>query len=134
MALNYEVVERANPLIPDKSKRFYAQAKSSGEISIKKLSKEVAQQAGLNNPEVLAVINGLSKTLIRHLADGKVIRFGSFGAFQITLNGSGAVSGEQFDKSLIKGSKVTFRPGVEMKQVLDKMQYTEVEKKRTHNK
>jgi hypothetical protein len=35
MAVNYVVVERGNPAKPDAPKKFYAQAKSSGELTFR---------------------------------------------------------------------------------------------------
>ncbi|MDR1382189.1 MAG: DNA-binding protein, partial [Tannerella sp.] len=39
MAVNYVLVERGNPGNPKAPKKFYAQAKSSGDLTLRKLSK-----------------------------------------------------------------------------------------------
>ena len=39
MAVSYVVVERGNPLKPENPKKFYAQAKASGEVTLKRLSR-----------------------------------------------------------------------------------------------
>ena len=43
MAVNYKLNEKGNPGKPDAPKKLYAQAVSSGEISLKKLSKEKSE-------------------------------------------------------------------------------------------
>jgi len=124
MAVTYVVVERGNPLKPEEPKKDYAQAKASGELTLKKLSKEIAQgSTTVSNTDVLAVLNDLTKILSRHLADGEIVRFGDFGAFQITLSGSGAQSADKYNASLINGGKITFRPGVDIKEVLATLKY-----------
>ena len=95
MAVTYVVVERGNPQKQEEPKKYYAQAKASGELTLKKLSKEIAQgSTTVSDTDVLAVLNDLTKILSRHLADGEIVRFGDFGAFQITLSGSGAASAD----------------------------------------
>lgn len=124
MAVSYVVVERANPLKQEEPKKFYAQAKSSGELTLKKLSKEIAQgSTTVSDTDVLAVLNDLTKLLVWHLAEGEIVRFGDFGAFQITLSGSGAESEEKYNSSLIKAGKITFRPGVDLRDALATLKY-----------
>ncbi len=124
MAVTYVVVERGNPLKPAEGKKFYAQAKASGEITLKKLSKEIAESSStVSDTDVLAVLNDLTKLLARHLSEGEIVRFGDFGAFQITLSGSGAESAEKYNSSLISGGKISFRPGVDLREVLALLKY-----------
>ncbi len=124
MAVTYVVVERSNPLKPQEPKKFYAQAKASGEVTLKKLSKEIAQgSTTVSDTDVLAVLNDLTKILARHLSEGEIVRFGDFGAFQITLSGSGAESEEKFSSSFIGRSKISFRPGSDLRDVLALLKY-----------
>lgn len=66
--------------------KFYASAKADGEVSLKALAKEIAQgSTTVSDTDVLAVLNDLTKVLIRHLSEGKIVKLGDFGNFQITL-------------------------------------------------
>jgi len=124
MAVTYVLVERGNPLKPQEPKKYYAQAKASGELTLKKLSKEIAQgSTTVSDTDVLAVLNDLTKLLVRHLSEGEIVRFGDFGAFQITLSGSGAESVEKYNSALIRGGKITFRPGVDLRDALSTLKY-----------
>lgn len=124
MAVTYVVVERGNPLKPAEPKKFYAQAKASGELTLKKLSKEIAQgSTTVSDTDVLAVLNDLTKLLVRHLSEGEIVRFGDFGAFQISLSGSGAESAEKYNSSLIRAGKITFRPGADLRDALATLKY-----------
>jgi predicted histone-like DNA-binding protein len=124
MAVNYVVIERGNPADLNAPKKFYAQAKSSGELTLRKLGKEIAEgSTTVSDTDVLAVLNDLTKVLKRHLDNGEIVRFGDFGTFQITLSSNGAETAEKFHPSLIKNPKVTFRPGVDLKEMLATLKY-----------
>ena len=124
MAVNYVIAQRGNPTKPEDPKKFYAQAKSSGELTFRKLSKEIAEgSTTVSDTDVLAVLNDLVKALRRHLDNGEIVRFGDFGSFQITISSNGAETAEEFHSSLIKGAKVTFRPGIDVKEMLNNLKY-----------
>ncbi|MDR1526592.1 MAG: HU family DNA-binding protein [Dysgonamonadaceae bacterium] len=127
MAVNYVVVPKGNPADPNAPKKFYAHAKSSGELTLKKLSKEIAEgSTTVSDTDVLAVLNDLTKILKRHLDKGEIVRFGDFGTFQIAISSGGAETEEKFHQSLIKSSKVAFRPGVDLKEMLATLKYEKV--------
>ena len=124
MAVPYVVVERGNPLNPAAPKKWYAQSKSSGDFSFKKLAKEIAEgSTTVSDTDMLAVLNDLIKVMRRHLDAGEIVRFGDFGTFQITLSSSGAATAGQFNASLIRSPKVTFRPGIDLKEMLATLKY-----------
>jgi len=124
MAVNYVLVERGNPSNPEAPKKFYAQAKSNGELTFRKLSKEIAQGGTtVSDTDVLAVLNDLTKVLCRHLENGEIVRFGDFGTFQISLTSDGTETASKFNASLIKKTKVTFRPGIDLKEMLAVLKY-----------
>jgi predicted histone-like DNA-binding protein len=118
MAVTYVLTQKGNPGNPAAPKKFYAQAKSREELTFRKLSKEIAEgSTTVSDSDVLAVLNDLTKVLKRHLSNGEIVRFGDFGSFQISLSGEGAETAEKFNASLIKSSKVVFRPGVDLKEM-----------------
>jgi predicted histone-like DNA-binding protein len=80
----------------------------------------------VNDSDVLAVLNDLTKVLKRHLSNGEIVRFGDFGSFQIAITSEGADTAEKFNASLITGGKVTFRPGVDLKEMLATLKYEKV--------
>ncbi|MDR2816765.1 MAG: HU family DNA-binding protein [Proteiniphilum sp.] len=124
MAVTYVLVERGNPGNPEAPKKFYAQSKSSGELTLRKLSKEIAEgSTTVSDTDVLAVLNDLTKILRRHLGNGEIVRFGDFGSFQIALTSNGVETAEKFHPSLIKNQKVTFRPGIDLKEMLSTLKY-----------
>jgi predicted histone-like DNA-binding protein len=73
---------------------------------------------------VLAVLNDLTKVLRKHLDNGVIVRFGDFGSFQVAITSEGAETENKFHHSMIKGGKVTFRPGIDLKEMLATLKYT----------
>ncbi|MDR1340504.1 MAG: HU family DNA-binding protein [Prevotellaceae bacterium] len=124
MAVPYVIIPRGNPGNPAAPKKYYAQAKASGEVSLKKLGREISEgSTTVSDTDVIAVLNDLTKVLKRHLDNGEIVRLGDFGAFQLTIGSEGADTAEKFNASLIKGGKVTFRPGVDLKEMLATLKY-----------
>ena len=124
MAVKYSVNERGNPLNPKAPKKWYANACSAGDFTFRKLSKEIAEgSTTVSDTDVLAVLNDLTKVLCRHLENGEIVRFGDFGSFQVTVGSSGAETEAKFNSSMIKTKKVMFRPGIDLKNMLNTLKF-----------
>jgi predicted histone-like DNA-binding protein len=124
MALKYGLCEKGNPLNPGVPKKWYANAKSTGEVSLRALGKEITQRSTVNHADTLAVLEALTQVLVERLDEGKIVRFGDFGSFQVAIGSSGAESAEKFSTSLIKTRKVVFRPGIEIRTMLNNLKFT----------
>ena len=50
------------------------------------LAKEIATvDSTVSDPDVLAVFNDLTRVLAKYLVEGRILKFGDFGNFQLTL-------------------------------------------------
>ena len=129
MAIKYNIIERKNILKPSEPAKFYASAKADGEISFKALAKEIAAAGStVSDSDMLAVLNDLNKLLIKHLSEGKIVRFGDFGYFQVIVSSTGAETEAKFSSSNITGNKIQFRPGAELKAMLATAKYEKIKK------
>ena len=79
MPIKYKVIERGNPSDVTKPKKFYAQAVSDGETSLKELAKRASQISTVSYTDTLAVITSLMEVIPDVLADGKTVRLGELG-------------------------------------------------------
>ena len=122
MTIKYNVIPRKSLQKPTEAPKFYAIAKSDGEVSFKALAKEVADS------DVLAVLNDLTKLLVKHLSDGKVVKFGDFGSFQINISSEGVANADKFTSSYIKNNKIQFRPGADLRAMLATVKYEKLTK------
>ena len=124
MAVPYVTIERGNPGNPDAPKKWYAQSKSSGELTFRKLAKEIASSSTtVSDTDVMAVLNELVKVIGKHLSEGKIVRMSDFGSFQITFKSKASETKEKFNASLIHSPKITFRPGIDLKENLNNLKY-----------
>ena len=129
MAVKFNIVERKNILNKEAAPKFYASAKADGEVTLKSISKEIAgSSTTVSDTAVLAVLNEFTKIMQKHLADGKIVKFGDFGSFQVTLTIDGAETAEKFNSSLIKGNKIQFRPGADLRDTLKTLKYEKYSK------
>jgi len=123
MAIKYTVNEKGNPLQPQQPKKWYASAKSSGDVTLRALGKEIAARSTVSPADTQAVLVALTEALVERLAEGKIARLGDFGAFQVSISSEGAESAAKFNSSLIKNSKVVFRPGIDLKEMLNNLKF-----------
>ncbi|MCK0204036.1 HU family DNA-binding protein [Ornithobacterium rhinotracheale] len=130
MAVKYNITERKNPQKRDEPGKFYANAKADGEINLKEIAQEIAGgSTTVSDTDVLAVLNDLIKVAVRHMSNGEIVKLGDFGNFQITISSEGAAGADKFNPSMIKGNKVTFRPGEELRKMLKLVKYEKYSKK-----
>jgi predicted histone-like DNA-binding protein len=124
MAVRFSLQEKGNPQNPEAPKKWYAVAKSTGDLTFKKLSREIAEgSTTVSDTDVLAVLNDLTKVLNRRLANGQIVRFGDFGSFQISVGSEGAESPAKFNQKMIVRKKVIFRPGSDIKDMLKSLKF-----------
>lgn len=129
MAVKYNIVERKNILKPSEAPKFYASAKADGEVSFKALAKEIAAAGStVSDSDMLAVLNDLTKILTKHLAEGKIVKLWDFWSFQIGITSEGVASADKFTSSNIKGNKIQFRPGTDLREMLATVKYEKYSK------
>ena len=124
MAVKYTVIERPVPGDASAPRKWYAKAKADGDLTFRDLSKEIAQgSTTVSDTDVMAVLNDLIKVLGRNLANGKIVRLGDFGSFQISISSDGAEQESSFHPKLIRSAKIQFRPGRDLKDVTKTLTY-----------
>lgn len=126
MSVKYVLVARPNPMKRDAPKKYYAQSKSAGDVNLKQISRDISLRCTVNSADILAVIDALIQQLMKELEQGCIVRMGDFGDFQVYIAGEGSETEEQFNSSLIKKSKIIFRPGKDMKDMLTTLSFSKV--------
>lgn len=124
MPIKYNIIQKGKPGDKTAAKKFYASAKADGEVTFRSLSKEIAAgSTTVSDTDVLAVLNDLTKILAKNLADGKIVRFGDFGSFQVSLSSEGAEQESKVTAASVKSAKITFRPGIDLKEMLNNAKF-----------
>ena len=126
-AVTYSVVARKNPKEPEFPPKFYAHAQARGEADIKTLSDRIQVMCTVTRADVMAVLVALETTVNDCLANGEIVRLGDLGSLQMSLSSDGAVSKEDFTPSMIKKSRILFRPGETLQAMQKTLRYERVE-------
>lgn len=123
MPVKYVLVERANPQDRQAPKKFYAQAVSTGDITLKTLKKDISARSTVNPADVVAVIDTFVQMLVQELGQGRIVRLGDFGSFQVGVSSEGAESAEKFHSSMIRDAKIAFRPGSDLRDMIATLKF-----------
>lgn len=118
MAINYSISRRINPQAPEGAKKFYASAQASGEVDINSLAEEVAYATSLTDGDVINAIRALTKRIIYHVTNGRIVRLEALGDFRASISGEGTDTEEEYNTSKIRSVKVLFRPGSQIRTAL----------------
>lgn len=126
MSVKYSVSKRFNPSKPQFPMRYYASAQAYGDIPFNVLCEDVSKRCTATKADISASIEGALVTIEQNLREGKVVRFGEFGSFQVALRSKGADTEKDFSVSLIKGGRILFRPGKLLTDMLKTLEYKQV--------
>ncbi|MBK9357599.1 MAG: HU family DNA-binding protein [Bacteroidales bacterium] len=126
MSVKYTLVERYNPYKPGEPLKIYAQAVSAGETNLKQLGKAISAQSTLNQADIIGVLYALTQQIAIELDAGRIVRLDDFGSFQLAISSGGAEGRKAFSKALIRRSRIVFRPGPELRNMLKNLEYTRV--------
>ena len=118
------MVQRPNPKDATAERKFYVSAKNMGEVSLEAMSENISDRCTLTETDVLAVLSALQREMTKSLMDGRIVRFGTFGSFQLSLNSSGVEKIDDATQNQVKGVRVRFRPGIRIQENLRNLKYT----------
>ena len=123
MPVKYVLVERGNPGKPTVPKKFYAQHKSTGEITLRQLTKQISARSTVSAADTMAVLESLLEIVPEQLAAGNIVRLGDFGSFSASITSEGADTAEDFRAALIKAFSIRFRAGKELNRAVAGIDY-----------
>ena len=128
MSVKYSVVMRKNPSKIAEPGKFYAHAQAYGELDFDSLCEDVNGRCTVTKADVSAVIESVLETMKQSLAKGEIVRLGNFGSFQVGLSSRGAATEDEYCSALIRGTKITFRPGKLLSNMQKILTYSQVAK------
>lgn len=123
MAVKYKVLPRKNPrdlLAPEK---FYAAAIADGDVDLDRLAELISYQSTLTATDCHAVLLSLEHNIIGELEQGRIVKLGRLGNFQVGLSSEGKVSASEVSAADITKSRILFRPGKKMRNMLKTLSY-----------
>lgn len=122
--IRLKTIQRPNPQDAAAAHKYYVSTQSSGEITLEEMSELISEKCTLTETDVLAALSALTKEMTTHLMDGKIVRFGTFGSFQLGLSSNGVVTEGETSRLQVKKVRVKFRPGRRIEDSLLHLKYT----------
>jgi predicted histone-like DNA-binding protein len=124
MAIKFNVIERGEPGVTGGgTKKYYASTKSSGEMTLSKLTNSIEKVSTVSGADIRAVLYAMVDVMKASLADGQIVRLGELGSLRITIASNGEATAEKVSAKSIKGAKTVFTPGTDLKELLKNLKY-----------
>jgi predicted histone-like DNA-binding protein len=123
MSVKYNVISRGNPANPEAPAKYYPSVQSSGRITLRELSKQIAEISTVSTVDTMAVLEGLLTIIPRQISNGNIVELGDFGSFRLRVQSEGSDTPEEVKASNVKRVMPRFTPGKEFKQVLNNTEF-----------
>lgn len=115
MAIKFKPIPKKNPQDRTAPAKFYAQAIADGEIDLDGLAVQIEKQSTVSEADIYAVLRAAVPLIIQNLTEGKIVRLGTLGDFQVGISSEGKATEEEVNAASIKSSKIKFRAGKRLK-------------------
>ena len=123
MSIKYKILPRKNPQDINAPAKFYAAAIGDGEIDLDRLAEKIAYQCTLTEVDCHAVLLSLVHNVSEELNDGRIVRVGKLGTFQVGISSDGMTTKDEVDASAITKTRILFRPGKKLQKVLSDLSF-----------
>jgi predicted histone-like DNA-binding protein len=120
--MNVRKIERINPQNRSE-KRWYIAKAPSKSIELKHLAQEIEKRSTVSRADVMAVLTSLVDLVPQHLSKGYSVQLGELGSLRINISSASAPTFEQINASMVKGFKISFLAGKEIKKQMMDMKY-----------
>jgi predicted histone-like DNA-binding protein len=123
MSVKFKVVPRKNPRDLLADPKFYAAAIGDGEVDLDTLAEMISLQCTVTEADCYAVLISLERNIITELQQGRIVKLGKLGNFQVGLSSEGFVTADEVSAAAIIKSRIRFRPGKRMRSFLRDVSY-----------
>ncbi|PPD00315.1 MAG: DNA-binding protein [Methylotenera sp.] len=123
MSIKFKVLPRKNPRDLEAPEKFYAAAIADGEVDLEGLAEMIAYQCTVTDSDCYAVLTALEHNIVNELKQGRIIKLGRLGNFQVGLSSDGKETAAEVNSSSIRKNRVLFRPGKRLRSMLNDVSY-----------
>jgi len=124
MSVKFNVVSRRNPQDITAPEKFYANAIGDGETDLDKLAKAISIQCTVTETDCYAVLISLETNIISELEEGRIVKLGRLGTFQVGISSEGKPTADEVTSASITKSRIRFRPGKRLRDFLKLATYS----------
>ena len=118
MSIKFKTQPRKNPQDMAAPDKFYAAAIGNGETDMESLAEMIAYQSTLTDTDCYAVLRSLEHNIINELKQGRIVKLGSLGNFQVSISSDGKATPEELTAADVTKSRILFRPGKKLRHLL----------------
>jgi predicted histone-like DNA-binding protein len=123
MAIFFTASGKTNPNQKQAPMLYYPRAVQSEEIDLDELSQQISFSTTLTETDCQAVIYSLVNTVSQALEQGKIVRLGHLGTFQISIKGTPSENPEDVIAAKIESASIIYRPGKRFKTMLKNLKF-----------
>lgn len=123
MAIKFQVLPRKNPQDFNAPEKFYAAALGDGETDLDTLAEMIAYQCTVTKPDCYAVLMALEHNIVSELRQGRIVKLGSIGNFQVGISSLGMDLPQEVSANVITNNRIIFRPGKQLRELLKSITY-----------
>ncbi|WP_075557938.1 HU family DNA-binding protein [Parabacteroides timonensis] len=129
MSVRYKLVLRKDLSkdAPAGAQKYYASVNNNGTLPFKQMCQSIAAYSTASPGDVKVVLDGLMFFMKDALLRGEIVQMGDVGNFQINVGSRGVATAKEFKAALIRKPRIVFRPGVELKEILDKVSFERID-------
>ena len=123
MSVKYKVLPRKNPQDLFAPEKFYAAAIADGETNLDKLAEQISYQCTVTESDCYAVLLSLERNIISELEQGRIVKLGRLGNFQIGVSSEGKDTAAEVTSGAIVKTRILFRPGKRLRSLLKDLSF-----------
>lgn len=123
MAVKFKSVGRRNPQDITLPEKYYAKAIADGEVDLDTLAEQIAYECTVTESDTYAVLLALVRNITKELEQGRIVKLGKLGNFQVSISSEGFDTQEEVSAQAITKSRILFRPGKRMRTLLNELSY-----------
>lgn len=123
MAIKYKVLPRRNPQDITAPEKFYAAAIADGDVDLDRLAELISYQCTVTASDCYAVLLSLEHNIVGELGQGRIVRLGRLGNFQVGISSEGQDFEMDVNSNSITKSRILFRPGKKLRTMLNDLSF-----------
>lgn len=123
MSIKFKIIPRKNPQDLLAAPKYYAAVTPNGSVDFESLAEMISEQCTVTDTDCLAVLNVLEKNIVRELKEGRIVRLGKLGNFQVSLSSEGFTTPEEVTADAVTKSRILFRPAKKMRKLLEDLTF-----------
>ena len=123
MAIKFQVLPRKNPQDANAPEKFYAAAIADGDVDLDRLAELISYQCTVTETDCYAVLLSLEHNIIGELGQGRIVKLGRLGNFQVGISSTGSDTAAEVSANAITKSRILFRPGKKLRSMLNDVSF-----------